>query len=81
MVFRRLPTEVIETQLIHQSAAFKAKLKTLNQELKRALAWNTAAIQNDIEQVRKQLKETQDQSKARLDQVNAEMGAKLKSNN
>ena len=55
MVFRRLPAEVIETQLIRQSAAFKAKLKTLTRELKRALAWNRAAIQKDIEQVRKQL--------------------------
>jgi uncharacterized membrane protein len=78
MVFRRLPAEVIETQLIRQSAAFKAKLKTLTRELKRALAWNRAAIQKDIEQVRKQLNETQDQSNARRDQANAEMGAKRK---
>jgi uncharacterized membrane protein len=78
MVFRRLPAEVIETQLIRQSAAFKAKLKTLTRELKRALAWNKAAIQKDIEQVRKQLNETQDQSNARRDQANAEMGAKRK---
>jgi uncharacterized membrane protein len=78
MVFRRLPAEVIETQLIRQSAAFKTKLKTLTRELKRALAGNRAAIQKDIEQVRKQLDKTQDQSKARRDQANAEMGAKLK---
>jgi len=78
MVFRRLPADVIETQLIRQSAAFKAKLKTLTRELKRALAWNRAAIQKDIEQVRKQLNETQDQSNARRDQANAEMGAKRK---
>jgi uncharacterized membrane protein len=78
MVFRRLPAEVIETQLIRQSAAFKAKLKTLTRELKRALAWNKAGIQKDIEQVRKQLNETQDQSNARRDQANAEMGAKRK---
>jgi uncharacterized membrane protein len=78
MVLRRLPAEVIETQLIRQSAAFKAKLKTLTRELKRALAGKRAAIQKDIEQVRKQLNETQDQSKARRDQANAEMGTKLK---
>jgi uncharacterized membrane protein len=78
MVFRRLPAEVIETQLIRQSAAFKAKLNTLTRELTQALSWNRAAIQKDIEQVRKQLNETQDQSKARRDQANAKMGAKLK---
>jgi uncharacterized membrane protein len=79
IVFRRLRSEVIEDQLVRESAAFEADLKALDDDLKRGVAEDRAAIQKDIEQVRKQIKVTQDQAKARLDQAKAEMDARFKS--
>jgi uncharacterized membrane protein len=77
-VIRRLPAELIEDQLVAESADFEAKLKTLDQKLKQALVGNRAAIQKDIEHVKKKRKAAQDQAKARLGQAKAEMAAKLK---
>jgi len=79
IVFRRLRSEVIEDQLVRESAAFEADLKALDDDLKRGVAENRAAIQKDIEQTKKQIKVTQDQAKARLDQAKAEMDARIKS--
>jgi uncharacterized membrane protein len=79
IVFRRLRSEVIEDQLVRESAAFEADLKTLEDDLNRGISENRAAIQKDIEQVKKQIQATQDQAKARLDQAKAEMDARIKS--
>jgi len=79
IVFRRLRSEVVEDQLVRESAAFEADLKALEDDLKRGVAENRAAIQKDIEQVKKQIKSTQEQAKARLDQAKAEMDARIKS--
>jgi len=79
IVFRRLRSEVVEDQLVRESAAFEADLKALDDDLKRGVAENRAAIQKDIEQTKKQLKVTKDQAKARLDQAKAEMEARIKS--
>ena len=79
IVFRRLRSEVVEDQLVRESAAFEADLKALEDDLKRGVAENRAAIQKDIEQTKKQIKATQDQAKARLDQAKAEMDARIKS--
>jgi uncharacterized membrane protein len=78
IVFRRLRSEVVEDQLVRESAAFEADLKALQDDLKQGIAEDRAAIQKDIEQVKKQIKATQDQAKARLDQAKAEMDAKIK---
>jgi uncharacterized membrane protein len=78
VVFRRLRSEVIEDQLVRESAAFEADLKALQDDLKHAIAEDRAAIQKDIEQVKKQISATQDQAKARLDQAKAEMDARVK---
>ena len=78
IVFRRLRAEVVEDQLVRESAAFDADLKALEEDLKQSVAENRAAIQKDIEQVKKQIKVTQDQAKARLDQAKAEMEARVK---
>lgn len=78
MVFRRLRAEVVEDQLVRESAALEANLKALDDDLKQGVAENRAAIQKDIELVKKQLKATQDQAKARIDQVKAEADAKVK---
>jgi len=79
IVFRRLRSEVVEDQLVRESAAFEADLKALDDDLKRGVAEDRAAIQKDIEQVKKQIKATQEQAKARLDQAKAEMDARIKS--
>jgi uncharacterized membrane protein len=76
-VSRRLREEVIEDQLIRESAAFEASLKALDDELKQASAENRAAIQKEIDETKKELKATQDQAKARLDQAKTEMDARI----
>ena len=78
IVFRRLRAEVIEDQLVRESAAFDADLKTLQDDLKLGIAENKAAIQKDIERVKKQIKATQDQAKTKLDQAKAETDARIK---
>lgn len=78
IVFRRLRSEVVEDQLVRESAAFDADLKALEDDLEKAIAEDRAAIQKDIEQVKKQIKANQEQAKARLDQAKAEMEARVK---
>jgi len=79
IVFRRLRSEVVEDQLVRESAAFEADLKSLEDDLKHADAENRAAVQKDIEQVKMQIKTAQDQAKKRLDQAKAETDARIKS--
>jgi uncharacterized membrane protein len=78
IVFRRLRSEVVEDQLVRESAAFDANLKALQDDLEQGIAEDRAAIQKDIEQVKKQIKGAQDQAKARLDQARAETEARVK---
>lgn len=78
VIFRRLRSEVVEDQIVRESAAFQADLKALQDDLKHAIAEDRAAIQKDIEQVKKQIKVTQDHAKARLDQAKTEMDARVK---
>lgn len=77
IVFRRLRAEVVEDQLVRESAAFQADMKALEADLKQAIAEDRAAIQKDIEQVKKYIKLNQDQAKARLDQAKAELDARI----
>ena len=78
-VFRRLRSEVVEDQLVRESAAFEAELKALQGDLDRAAAENRAAVQKDIEQVKMQIKTVQEQAKKRLDQAKAETDARIQS--
>ena len=78
MVFRRLRAEVVEDQLVRESAALEANLKPLEDDLRQGIADNRVAIQKEIELVKKQLKATQDQAKARIEQAMAETDAKIK---
>jgi uncharacterized membrane protein len=77
VIFRRLRSEVVEDQLAREAAAFQADLKALDDELRQAAAEDKAAIQKDIDAVKKQLKVLQDQAQARLDEAKAETEAKL----
>jgi uncharacterized membrane protein len=79
IVFRQLRSEVVEDQLVRETAAFEADLNALEDDLKRGAAENQAAIQKDIEQVKKQIKATQEQATARLGQAKAETDARIKS--
>jgi uncharacterized membrane protein len=78
IVFRRLRSEVVEDQLVRESAAFEAELKALEEDMKQGVAQDRAAIQKNIEQVKKQIKATQEQAKVRLDQAKAELDARVK---
>ncbi|SFI69861.1 DUF1269 domain-containing protein [Bradyrhizobium sp. Gha] len=78
-IFRRLRSEVIEDQLVRESAAFQAELKALQDDFNHSAAESRAAIQKDIEQVKTQIKTVQEQAKKRLDQAKAETDAKVQS--
>jgi len=79
VVFRRLRSEIVEDQLVRESAEFEAELKALQDELRQANADNRAAIQEHIQQVRMQIKSTQERTKKRLDQAKAETEAHIQS--
>jgi uncharacterized membrane protein len=79
MVFRRLRSEVVEDQLLRESAAFEANLKSLKDDLKQGVAESRADIQKDVDQLKKQIKATQEQAAARLEQARLEMDARIKS--
>lgn len=77
MVFRRLRSEVVEDQLVRESAAFQAEVKQLKEELAQAHAENKAAIQAQIDEAKKKAQVMQDQAKARIDQAKRETEAKI----
>jgi len=77
-VSRRFRAEVAEDHLVRESAAFEANLKALEDEINQANAENRIAVQKEIDEAKKTLKATQEQAKARLDQVRAEMEAKIR---
>lgn len=77
MVFRRLRSEVVEDQLARESAAFKAEVKQLKEELAQAHAENKAAIQAQIDDAKKKAQVMQDQAKGRIDQAKREAEAKI----
>ncbi len=77
-VHRRFRVDIVEDQLVRESAGLEAKLNTLQDELEHSIAEERAAIQKDIEQVKKQIKATQDQASVRLEQAKAEMNARIK---
>jgi len=78
IVSRRFRSEIAEDQLVRESAILEASLNALDEEFGQASAENRAAIQEEIEDTKKQLKATQSQAKAKLDQAKAEMDAKIK---
>lgn len=77
VVFRRLRSEVVEDQLLRESAEAEAELRALEDELNHAMVENKAAIQKDIEKVKKQIQATQEQAKARLEQIKAETESRI----
>ncbi|RIK63633.1 hypothetical protein DCC62_26490 [candidate division KSB1 bacterium] len=77
MVFRRLRSEVVEDQLVRESAAFQAEVKQLKEELAQEQAENKAAIQAQIDDAKKKSQVMQDQAKGRIDQAKREAEAKI----
>lgn len=76
-VFRRLRYEVVEDQLARESAAAKAAMTELREELAQARAEDKAAIQKQIDDTKAKLQVLQDQAKARIDQAKREADAKI----
>jgi uncharacterized membrane protein len=77
MVFRRLRSEVVEDQLVRESAAFHAELKQLKEELAQVHGENKAAIQAQIDDAKKKAQVMQEQAKAQIDQAKREADAKI----
>ena len=77
-VFRRFRDDVVEDQLVRQSAALQASLQNLQDELDKANAEHRREIKKDIESTQQQLKATQDRAKARMDLTKAELELKTK---
>jgi uncharacterized membrane protein len=76
-VFRRLRYEVVEDQLARETAASKAAMAELREELAQAKAEDKAAIQKQIDDAKKKLQVIEDQAKARIDQAKREADAKI----
>ena len=77
LVFRRLRSEVMEDQLVHEAAAFDAELKQLEEEWAQANAETKAAVQKAIGDVKKKLAATRDQIESRAQQAKSETDAKV----
>lgn len=79
LVFRRQRSEVVDDQLARESAAFKAEVKQLKEELAQTNAENKAAVQAQIDNAKKKAQMIQDQAKAQMDQAKHEADAKIAS--
>jgi len=79
MVFRRLRSEVVEDQLVRESAVFDAELKQLHEELAAARAEDKAAIQKEMDTVKKKLEVMRTQASNRTSQLKGEVDAKVSS--
>ena len=79
LVFRRLRSEVVEDQLLRESAAFDAELKQLQEEFAQAHAKDRATVQKEIDAVKKKLEVMRTQATARSTQLKNEVEAKVSS--
>jgi uncharacterized membrane protein len=79
LVFRRLRSEVVEDRLVREEAASETELEQLQEELAQASAEHKAAVQKEIEAVKRKLEVIRDQAKARFSQLKSEMDARVSS--
>ncbi len=77
LVFRRSRADVVEDQMVRDSAALNAELKQLKEELRQASAENKAAVQQRIDASRKKLEAKRAEVEARLEQSKSESDAKI----
>jgi uncharacterized membrane protein len=77
LVFRRLRSEVVEDQLVRESAAFEAELQQLEDELEQATAESRAELQKQIAAVQQKLEATRALAEARQQQLKSEADAKI----
>ena len=77
LVFRRLRSEVVEDQLIRESAAFTTEMKHLREELAQATAETRAAVQREVAAAKAKLEATQSYARAKAEEAKREMDAKL----
>jgi len=77
LVFRRLRSEVVEDQLVRESAAFEAELQQLEDELAQATAESKAELQKQIAAAKQKLEATRAQAEARQQQLKSETDAKI----
>jgi uncharacterized membrane protein len=77
LVFRRLRSEVVEDQLVRESAAFEAELQQLEDELAQAAAEDKAELQKEIAAAKQKLEATRAQAEARQQQLKSEADAKI----
>jgi uncharacterized membrane protein len=78
LVFRRLRSEAVEDQLARDAAAHDAELKQLKEEWAQANADAKAAVQKQIDAVKKMAAATQAHIQSRAEQAKSEMDAKVK---
>jgi uncharacterized membrane protein len=77
LVFRRLRSEVVEDQLVRESAAFEAELQQLEDELAQATAEDKAELQKEIAAAKQKLEATRAAAEARQQQLKSEADAKI----
>ena len=76
-VFRRLRHEVIEEQIARESAAFKAEVAQLKDELATAEADSKAAIQGQIDAAKKRAQVMANQAESRMAQIRRDADTRL----
>ncbi len=75
--FRRLPGEVIDAELIRESAAAEAELEMLKAELKESRDESKAKLKNSIQAQKRKLQATSDRIEKTMDEADAEYQARL----
>jgi uncharacterized membrane protein len=77
ITFRRLPSEVIDAELIGESIAGDQELRELQAELRESSDEAEAKLRNSIEAQQRKLEATSDRIQKSIDQVDADFEARL----
>jgi uncharacterized membrane protein len=77
IVFRRSRGDVVEDQMVRDTAALNAELDQLEDDLAQAGAENRAAVQRQVESVRQKLETKRAEAEARMEQSKREADAKI----
>jgi uncharacterized membrane protein len=75
--FRRLPGEVIDEQMVRESAAAEQELAELKAELKESSDETKAKLKASVDAQKRKLQATSDQIQKRIDETDAELDARL----
>ncbi|MEW5804132.1 MAG: DUF1269 domain-containing protein [bacterium] len=76
-IFRRPRSEVVEDQLVRESAALSAEMEQIKGELRHASAETKAKLQKELEGVKTKMEAAETRAKTRAEHVQNELDAKV----